>query len=540
MSGANFIELMVYETDRDNASRIEVGHITYAEPDWDIDRAGSKGRLSIGAHRPVLRDGMWVATHLRIIPEVGEIVDVQTGHFRLDMPNESYDGSVSLVDGEERVIQEAVGDDIVRLLADADLPFTFVTPVNGDVMSDVWFLIKLATSGAIGKNLLTNGGFESGDSGWLTSRSPGAGAVTMPTSVPQSQPPEGLRLADFLFSGGRSSGDYLRIYRDVAIPPDTRYLMVSGITNRLTSSHDCQLHIQWLNASGSTISTHLAKGAAAYQGWTRFMFTGAPPDGAVSIRIRPTIVTTAAIADASRSLWDDIQVRQITSEPIPDGRINLSLSTALATTRIQTTGGQKIGPAAINADRLAAISHHAINATFDGTLTSSPSRDLASTTAVRTYTENDYRFRSLPREIRRSPQNRFNTVTAVKESFEDGVAPLVVTVFNDDPTDAWSVHHLGNVGRPGGSLQIPDAVDTSALEAAARAELSRATMQEELILTVAPDPELTVYDVIEITGGPEPLQGRWLIQALSGVTPQQPYTQIQARRSRSSVGVTHG
>ncbi len=70
--------------------------------------------------------------------------------------------------------------------------------------------------------------------------------------------------------------------------------------------------------------------------------------------------------------------------------------------------------------------------------------------------------------------------------------------------------------------------------------LSRATMQEELTITVAPDPDLTVYDVIEIEGGPEPLQGRWLIQALSGVTPAMPFTQIQARRSRSSVGVTHG
>ena len=537
VSGANHIELAVYATDRDNVTRDPLAFITRVEPDWDIDRAGSKGRVSVASHRRVLQDGMWIATYIRIVPEVGEIIEQQTGHFRMDVPSAEFDGSIGM-DGGEKVFQEAVGSDIVDLLASAQLPFTFYTPVNGDVMSDIRYLVKLATMGKVGPNLLTNGGFESGDSGWLASRSSGAGAVSMPTSVPQSNPPEGNRLADFLFNSGRSAGEYLRIYRDVAIPPDTRYLMVSGIANRATSNHDCQLHVQWRDGSGATISTHLAKGAGIYQGWTRFMFTGAPPPNAESVRVLPVVITSGAIAGASRSMWDDIQVRTITSEPIPDSRINLPLSVAKATTRIQTTGGNSIGTTAINADRLAAISHHAINATSDGTLTTSPSRTLDDATPSRTYGENDYRFRGLKR-IEPSTQNRYNTVTAVKESF-DGTPPLSVTVWNDDRDDSWSVHHLGNVGPQGGPVMVQDAVGLADLEAAARAKLALATMQEDLVIRVAPDPALTVYDVILIEGGPIELQGRWLVQALTGATPERPYTDIMARRSRTAVGVING
>src|SRR5699024_580409 len=107
-SGANHVEMTVYETDRDNVSREPLAYITSADPDWDIDRAGSKGRVEVASHRRVLRDGMWIATHIRIVPEVGDIIDMQTGHFRLEVPSAEFDGSVGM-DGGEKVLQNAVG-----------------------------------------------------------------------------------------------------------------------------------------------------------------------------------------------------------------------------------------------------------------------------------------------------------------------------------------------------------------------------------------------------------------------------------------------
>lgn len=124
---------------------------------------------------------------------------------------------------------------------------------------------------------------------------------------------------------------------------------------------------------------------------------------------------------------------------------------------------------------------------------------------------------------------------------EDGVLPLVVTVYNDDRSDPWSVYALGNVRPSSGAVRVQDAVDQAALEAAARAMLARALEQQELKIQVLPDPTLQVHDVIEVRSPHEEIAGRWLVQALRPViSAANAVVEISARRSISSVGVTYG
>lgn len=540
-SRVSHVETVVFETDRDNAPGVELSGITNVDVDWDIDRAGSKARIDIATHKRVLKDGMWVAPYLRITPEVGDIIYQQLGHYRLGLPSTIADGSVDEW-GDDKVEQSATGGDIVDLLADASLPFTFYTPVGGNVMSDVYFLIKLATMGAMTPIPIANHSFEADPlwTGWSTGFTNGAGGAF--NTTPGSP---GIFVADGKVSLGmtfttRPVGGYGFAWQIVNIPAGVTKLMLSGLHLPYNAAYRGTMTLLFRDANNNQIgSSHRARvdpGRAAQ--WYRALVVADVPDDAVTVRVYVESRIVSEGAPWARPMWDDIRLFSITGDPVPDSRINLPPSSATASTRIQTTGGNSIGYEAINADRLAAIGHHAIYTDLTGRLTSSPSRDLATATVSRTYGAEDYRLVGAY-EVQRSANNRYNTVTAVKESFEEGVPPLFTTVWNDDRDDPWSVHHLGNVRYPNGPLMVQDAVDNDALESAALATLARATMQHTLRIQVMPDPTLTVHDVIEITGGPEEARGRWLIEYMRpGLSANDPIVEIGARRSLSSAGVS--
>lgn len=541
-SRISHVETVVYETDRDNSDGVQIPDITDVSVDWDIDRSGSKSRIDIITHKRVLNDGMWVAPYLRITPEVGDVQYQQMGHYRLQLPSTISDGSVDTW-GDDKIVQEATGSDIVDLLADASLPFTFYTPVGGNVMSDVRALIKIATAGAMTPIPIANHSFEETPlwSGWSTGFTNGAGGSFL--STPGSA---GITVADGKRAFGitfdtRPVNGYGFALQYVTIPAGTTRLILTGLHLPYNAAYRGMMNLRFYDASNNLIPdatvTSRVEPERSVQ-WYRAVVVADVPDNAVSVRVYVESRVVAAGAPWARPMWDDIRLYGITNEPLPDSRINLPPSNATASTRIQTTGGNSIGYEAINADRLAAIGHHAIYTDLTGRLTSSPSRDLGSATVARTYQDGDYRFVGAT-EVQRSANNRYNTVTAVKESFEEGVPPLVVTVWNDDRDDPWSVHHLGNVRYPNGPLMVQDAVDNDALESAALATLARATMQHTLRIQVMPDPTLTVHDVIEITGGPEEARGRWLIEYMRpGLSANDPIVEIGARRSLSSAGVS--
>lgn len=542
-SRVSHVETVVYETDRDNAPGVELPGITMVEADWDIDRSGSKSRIDISTNQRVLRDGMWVAPYLRITPEVGDTIYEQLGHFRLQLPRTVIDGTVDEW-GADRIEQHATGTDIVDLLANASLPFTFYTPRNGHVMSDVHALIKLATAGVIGTNMFTNGGFEQEAAGWVgpvfTS---GSGAFSWSVSEEYGAP-EGKKVFSTLFNTSNPAGGAAVIRTlDIPIRQGARYMYATGFRFGLANSRmylEMRFFDESKNLLGRTSSSPTGTPVRIPGRWVREFMVVEVPEQAFYVQMWVWSVDLIGGRSAG-CFWDDIRMSTVSTMPISDDRINLPPSSAVATTRIQTVGGSSIGYDAINADRLSAIGHHAIYTDLTGRLTSSPTRDLASATVARTYSADDYRLVGAY-EVERSAANRYNTVTAVKESFEEGVPPLFVTVWNSDPSDPWSVHHLGNVRYPNGPLMVQDAVDTAALETAALATLARATEQHVLRIQVLPDPTIRVHDVIEVTGGPEEAQGRWMIEYIRpGLSAIDPIVELGCRRtlSQASVSGTH-
>lgn len=539
-SRVSHVETVVFETDRDNSPGVEIPGITDVQVDWDIDRAGSKSRVDIATHKRVLRDGMWIAPYLRITPEVGDVIEQQLGHFRLGLPTTVTDGSVDTW-GDDKVEQSATGGDIVDLLAQAALPHTFYTMRNGHVMTDVHNLIKMATCGMMGPNLIPNGSFESESAAWFGPAwsSGGSGSFGWDSFW---EYPDGEKVFRTTFNSSNPAGGvgYVRT-EDIAIPSGAEFLYMSGVGYG-PSNMRMYLSMRFHDNDGSqipgTIVDSNPSGARSRtMQWERQFKVVPVPGNAAYVRLWVFSVDIAGGRSTS-TIWDDIRLGVATQMPLPDHRISLPIDNAVASTRIQTTGGNSIGYEAINADRLAAIGHHAIYTDLTGRLTSSPSRDLGSATVARTYQEGDYRFIGAT-EVQRSANNRYNTVTAVKESFEEGVPPMFVTVWNDDPDDPWSVHYLGNVRYPNGPLMVQDAVDNDALESAALATLARATMQHTLRIQVLPDPTLSVHDVIEIVGGPEEAQGRWLVEYLRpGVSANNPIVEIGARRTLSHAGIS--
>lgn len=524
----------VYITDRDNVARIPLGDaLLYVEADWDIDRAGSKARVNIETQQGVLAPGMWIAPEVTITPEVGEIVTQQMGHFRIGNPGGSQDGTLAIETGDPKYLQRASGGDIIDDIAAVRLPWTVITPANGAIVQDIKFLLTLATCGAIGGYRIPNGSFENGLTGWDAAGPGGIGSIAAETSTPQTNPAVGRYLADFLFNAGRAAGDYLIRRHTATIPSGTSHIIVYGMGGKWTSSHSPIFYIHWTDENGTVFGgqINVATSPGVYQGWTRH-FRVIPVDpNASGVRITVGWIVDAAIATTSRSVWDDIQLRTVTRTPLPDNRISLPVSETKATTRIQTAMGKSIGYDAINADRLAALGHHAMFTDLSGRVTSMPMRDTASALPVRTYGPDDMRMVGVS-EIAPGDANVPNHFQALKEDFQNPAASIGSNVINNNPNDPFSVLNTGRM-ISADPIMVPDAVGIDELHAIAMNAMDRASMQEEITFMTLPDPTLQVHDVIEITDPSWPAaMGKWAIENISpGLSDIDPLVTISARRT---------
>src|SRR5690554_4171422 len=106
MIGIIHIEDETFITDRDNQERIPVEGVEIL-PNWDIDRAGSKGAAQITAEGGVLEPGMWLSTYRTITPERGEIIRYPRGHWHLANPGITYDGGYEMDTGAVSQVQTA-------------------------------------------------------------------------------------------------------------------------------------------------------------------------------------------------------------------------------------------------------------------------------------------------------------------------------------------------------------------------------------------------------------------------------------------------
>ena len=534
LSGMSTFDADVYITDRNNSVRTPISSaVTSVQPDWDIDRSGSKSSVAIETHQPVLTDGMWIAPYIKITPEVGDVTEQQMGHFRLATPGAMIDGSVDY-DGVAKVVQTASGSDIVDDIARARLAETFYTPVGGLVMLDVENLIRLATCGVIGPNLLTNGSFEDGLTGWAAGV---VGAAVTPFAYTNSAATEGSDILALDLNGSAAAGASTQVFQGVTVPTGTRYLAASfmGLSDL---EADLVLYLHLKDSTGATIiaTGYITADRAAGVWQRRVTFVPVPVGTASATVVVYNQARTGGAATGSESLVDDVQLRTCTSMPLPAERISLPPSTAVASTRIQTTSGKSYAYDAINADRLAAIGHHALYTTLDGRLTSSPVRDVASATPSRQYGRDDYRLVGTV-ETERSATNRHNHYIAIKEDSQDATNTLVANAYNRDPDDPWSILNMALSSAD--PIMVQDAVSQEALQAVADAALARASEQEILRIQVLPDPALTVHSVIEIVESALPeAVGKWLVESITpGMSADNPLVEIGARRTRRAGGI---
>ena len=541
-SGLSHIETRVYVTDRENQRRdlIDNAEIT-VDADWDIDRAGSKGQVNIEASAGVLTPGMWIAPYQVIIPETGDIVEQQKGHFRLGLPGSRFDDMMDF-DGNYRHQMEAFGGDIVDDIAAVRLPFTIYTPRNGHVMSDVQMLIKMATAGILGDNMVSNHSFEDSGTDWTTSWYNGASGVLSWTVPAGWDTPDGSRVVRFSFDASSPvDGGAYATSNSVPIPSGTDYLWTHGHSYS-SGGMSMFMQIRFYDADGNplpsntTIQTRpllATTNSFVTNAWSRQFGVGDVPAGAVTYRVWLWSIDRIGSRSVSAA-WDDIQVRTCTNKPISDGRINLPHSTATATTRIQTTGGGSIAYDAINADRLAAIGHTALYAEYDGRLTSRPSQSASNATPARTYRRTDIRDYRIIGEVERPSQdgNVPNHFIAVKESFEDDVETMFANSYNTNPNDPFSTVNTGRV-ISANAIMSQDAVSQAALQTVADAARDRQSLQEELMITVLPDPDLMAHDVVEIIDPAMPgVSGKWMVQYIRpGMRPENPLTELGLRRA---------
>lgn len=526
----------VFVTDRDNVNRTPLGDaLISVQPDWDIDRSGSKGRVQIETQAAALQPGMWIAPYVTITPETGEIVTQQVGHFRLGKAGVRFDGLRGL-DGKASRLQHANGADIVNDIAAVHLSETFATPVNGNVMQDVRALVKMATCGRMGANLLANGGFESGLAGWDTSWQTG-GTRTTSTVYPFTNAPNGLNALTTEFASTAIAGDRripAAAGNRVVIPAGTQYLYVSGFARRTRSEIRNRISIEFRDNAGA-IGPQSFIGSMAHipaLQWGRFFEVIDVPAGALYLIVGLENHLESTVGAAAYSYWDDIRVGVCTSQPLPDRQVALPESTASAATRIQTTVGKSIGYHAINADRLNAVGHHALYTDLAGRLTSQPMRTLAHAQPVRSYGRGDVRLVGVI-EIPASDGNVPNHFTAIKEDYEDAAKSMWAHAYNNSTSDPFSIPNQGGRVVSADPIMVPDAVSEAALLAIAEAARDRVAIQEELTIQVLPDPTLQVHDVIEITDPDMPeARGKWAIESLApGMTPERPLVTIGARRA---------
>lgn len=539
-SGVNDFRVEVYETDRDNGPGRELGDaVLHVEHDWDIDRAGSKSRVDIETHLGVLKPNMWIAPYITITPESGEIVRQQMGHFRLGRPGVTHDGTVDPY-GNPAKHQRASGADIIDDIAAFRLPEAFYTPINGVPMDDIRVLIKMATSGQMGPNLLANGSFESESANWpvtLGWGGGGSGSISWGPVPGGWAMPDGTKGWGPTFNAGVPAGANVYARQNVSIPPAASHLYMSGVAFPHTSGGYAQwMSVIFADETDTNITGFIDVGSRTVQlAGNRFsrIFGVVPvPVGAAIARVFVYVEDkVGGRTSAQRVIWDDVRVGTCTTMPLPDDRIRLPLSSAVATTRIQTGAGKSIGYDAINADRAAAIGHHAIYTDMTGAIITSPLRNTASASPSRTYGPGDYRFVDVI-EILPGDANVPNHFIAIKEDFENGANSLRANSYNNNPNDEFSVINTRRV-ISADPIMVQDAVDLTALQAVADSARDRVSAQEELRMSVLPDPPLQVHDVIRIEDPDHPEAfGNWAVEYLRpGLNPADPVVEIGARRA---------
>lgn len=538
MRGIVHIEDEVYITDRNNQARTPVDRVTLA-PTWDIDRSGSKGQVSVTADAGVLESGMWLSTYRTITPEQGEIIRYPRGHWHLSRPGIAYPGGHEMDSGSVAVMQTASGSDIVDDIAGVALTEAFYTPKQGHILTDVANLIRMATCGIMGPNLLTNGSFEDGGSSWGGEWGGGGSGQSVQTGPAAGwgfiyEVPQGNVYWRATFLGVMPTGAYVQRWQDVDIPAGTQFMYASGLTvarNNLVGFRSI-FAIEFLDSTNTVIGGLTPMDAAAAPFWRRYMLFAEVPAEAVRARVlvgaryfKPGTLSDDAFA------WDDIRLGTCTMMPIPDDRINLPQNNAVATTRIQTDEGKNIAYDAINADRLNAISFNAIATDMEGRLTTQASRTLENATARYTFGPDDIELLYMVTpEISAINELPFNHWHAQKEDFQDAANSIAADSYNNNPNDPFSVANSGSV-RSAPVITVQDAVDQSALQAIADAARDRYSLSETVRFAIMPMTDIDVYDVVEIADPEMPaINGTW---ALNSIDASGDYLVITATRAVS-------
>lgn len=523
MIGILHIEDETFITDRNNDGRIPADRVEL-RPTWDIDRAGSKGQVSVTADAGVLEAGMWLSTYRTITPERGEIIRFPRGHWHLSRPGISYPaGGHEMDTGAVAVQQTASGSDIVDDISGVMLTEAFVTPVGGHVISDIRALIKMATAGIIGPNLVTNGGFDTSLSGWQVPTAAN-GVARHSTSYGGTQ--------ESFFNINAPVNTLQQVYQEFNIPSGSQYIAVSGLNRTTFPQHITgRLYIDFKTTSGSVIDANVVENPLPENRWTRVFGVLAAPAGTERVRVYAQSRIHQQVNQSSNMFWDDIRVGTATHMPIPDSRINLPPSSATATTRIQTVGGKSIGYDAINADRLAAIGHNAIATDMDGRLTTQPARTLASATPRYTFGPGEIDLLDVVTpEISAITEKPYNHWRAVKEDFQDASASMAADSYNNNANDRFSVVNSGIV-RSAPQITIQDAVSEDALQAMADAARDRYSLSETVRFAIMPVQELTVYDVVAINDPDMPeINGLW---AMNSIDASGDYLVVTATRAVS-------
>ncbi len=522
----------VFLTDRANGSGPDITrHVTDITVDADIDRTAGKSRCTIKAAREVVRDGDWIAPYLTVVPEVGDIVRQQMGRFRIETPTRSFDGS-------EAVHLSANGGDMVDQIAKTTLAETSFVPNKGMVMEEVELEIRKLGLTSVGPNLLVNPSFESQLTGWSYVAATG-GPFTNGFFAGDSGYPVadgGLMWAP-IFAANAPAGSYCYVHQDVTVPSVWRRLFVSmRQIQGYAGMHYCWVSVRFVDRAGvnmpSNFNIDTIREVPPGGKWVHRVAVGDIPENAATMRVYVFARATGVASGTVRVHADDIQVRGCAGDLLPASMLSLPISPTVAANRIQHMAGTST-LTVIN-ERLAAIGHHALYTTMDGTITTRPIREISRDTASRVFSfGTDMRLVDKV-EIVPSATNRVNKVVAVRQGYGD-TPSLEAAAVNDDDKDPWSIRNMGESSK---SIVVADAADENALLMAARLELARASEQEQLTFATVPDMSISPYDVIEITGDPASgVVGRWAVESLRwGMTAHDPLVRIGARRTRSSTG----
>lgn len=486
----------VRKADRDNTLWEDItSSVSAIGVEHDIDRAGPKSQVSLTlTDARVAGTGDWVAPFVEIVPEIGDVVSAQRGLYQLDDPTVTFSGVGTAT-------SQASGTDMVRIYERTVLQAAQITPTNARMDAELRFALEAATTGRWGADLVVNGSFEEGDAvsatGWTFSSY--NGAVT----------PADSRSATVVAHRGHSysigmdasspmnAGVYAYSTAFITVPAGRPLMLLEGFIAPGTGILNAWFHVEeWdatthLGNSGPSNVVTLAS-AGDYDVWERSWRVFRPRANATRLRVTfhaQLVVTGLTGAKAMR--FDKVTLRTIATAPVT--RFSLPAISSVSSSAISHNAGatwlQRIN------DLTAAVAHHALLSMPDGSVTTRPQRDPRTDTPKRVYTIGEDARIVGDISTTRSVTGFRNVVVAIKEDYETGTA-MVAVARNDNPAHPWSTVNYGEVA--GMPITVSDAVDQTALQAIANAELAKASMQESITLSVLPDPELTLHDVIEI------------------------------------------